>query len=86
MAKGESKFKGLFAARSAEATAPGKRGRGRPAGDAGGKRNDKAEYTQASAYVRRATHRRVKAALALEEKEFSELIEELLGEWLKSRS
>jgi hypothetical protein len=63
------------------------RGRGRPPGPAGGKR-DNQEYTQASAYIRKDTHRRVKAALILEGKgrEYSELVEELLNEWLNSRN
>ena len=86
MAKRESKFKGLFTARSAEVTSPDKRGRGRPAGDAGGKRNNKDEFVQASAYLRIETHRQVKSALALEDKEFSELVEELLAEWLRSHT
>jgi hypothetical protein len=82
-----SKFKGLFDARRArtadEATV--KRGRGRPRGYAGGKRDNKEEFTQASAYIRRDVHKRVKSALVDEEKEFSELVEELLVEWLGSR-
>ncbi len=85
MTKG-SKFKGLFEARSSQSTSPEKRGRGRPAGDAGGKRNNKDEFVQASAYLRIETHRLVKSALALEDKEFSELVEELLAGWLKLRS
>jgi hypothetical protein len=84
VAKPGSKFKGLFDARAAETA--DKRGRGRPAGDAGGKRNNKAEYVQASAYLRVETHRQVKSALALEDKEFSELVEELLADWLKARN
>ncbi len=86
MSRRKSKFSGLFDAQSKQTTEGEKRGRGRPPGDAGGKRDNKTEFTQASAYIRRETHRRVKSALALEEKEFSELVEELLSEWLKSRS
>lgn len=82
----KSKFRELFEARSNQSAAPEKRGRGRPAGDAGGKRNNKDEFVQASAYLRIETHRQVKSALALEDKEFSELVEELLSGWLKSRS
>ena len=81
-----SKFSGVFEARAKQETTPDKRGRGRPQGHAGGKRDNKEEYTQASAYIRRDTHRMVKARLALEGKEFSELVEELLAEWLGSRS
>lgn len=81
-----SKFKGLFDARAKQGDAAEKRGRGRPTGYAGGKRENKEEYTQASAYIRKETHKRVKSMLALEDKEFSELVEELLSEWLNSRS
>ena len=82
-----SKFSSIFDARK-ELTdeAAGKRGRGRPRGYAGGKRDNKEEYTQASAYIRRDVHKRVKSALALEDKEFSELVEELLEGWLKLHS
>jgi hypothetical protein len=63
------------------------RGRGRPSGHAGGKRDDDT-YTQASAYIPKVLHRKVKAALILEEKpqDYSELVEELLTGWLASRS
>jgi hypothetical protein len=80
-----SKFGAIFEARQgASAGEEEKRGRGRPKGSIGGKRDD-ANYTQAGAYIRKDVHRRVKAALILEGKEFSELVEELLVEWLKSR-
>jgi hypothetical protein len=46
-------------------------------------RNDP-EYKQALAYVRRDTHRRVMMRLAGEEREFSDLVETLLAEWLNS--
>ncbi len=49
----------------------------------GAKRNDP-DYKQALAYVRRDTHRRVMMRLAGEEREFSDLIETLLAEWLAS--
>jgi len=61
---------------------PAKR-RGRPAT---GKRNDP-DYDQTTAYVRKATYKAVRIAL-LEEgegREYSELVEELLSKWLKSR-
>jgi hypothetical protein len=50
-----------------------------------GKRSDSA-YKQVSAYIRKDTHQRVKIALLQEEREFSELIEELLGGWLNART
>lgn len=56
--------------------------RGRPTG----KRSDP-DYEQTTAYIRKDTHRHVKIAL-LEEgegREYSELVEELLSKWLKSR-
>ena len=42
-------------------------------------------YTQVTAYVRKATHQEVKIALIRAEQEFSELVEHLLAQWLKSR-
>jgi hypothetical protein len=51
----------------------------------GGKRSN-AQYRQVSAYVRKDTHRKVKMALLEDDREFSELVEELLGGWLASRT
>lgn len=51
---------------------------------AGKRSND--EYRQISAYIRKDTHRRVKIALLEEDREFSELVEELLSEWLELRT
>lgn len=59
-----------------------KRGRGRPTG----KRSDP-DFTQTTAYIRADTYKGVRIAL-LEEgegREYSELVEELLSKWLKSR-
>ena len=53
-------------------------------GVTGGKRSN-ARYRQVSAYVRKDTHRKVKMALLEDDREFSELVEELLGDWLASR-
>lgn len=57
--------------------------RGRPAT---GKRNDP-EFDQTTAYVRKDTYKAVRIALIQEgeERDYSELVEELLREWLKSR-
>jgi hypothetical protein len=55
------------------------------AGVPGGKRSN-ARYRQVSAYVRKDTHRKVKMALLEDDREFSELVEELLGGWLTSRT
>lgn len=50
-----------------------------------GKRSD-SEYRQVSAYIRKDTHREVKIALLQEDREFSELVEELLRGWLDRRT
>ena len=57
--------------------------RGRPSG----KRSD-ADYVQVTAYIQKDTHREVKIALLKSgnEKNFSELVDSLLGGWLKSRT
>lgn len=64
-------------------TQPDSKKRGRPKG----KRSDP-EYEQVTAYIRKATHTSVKIALLQENqgREFSELVEELLSQWLKERS
>jgi hypothetical protein len=59
-----------------------KRGRGRPTG----KRSDP-DFEQVTSYIRRQTYADVKIELIREgqRREFSELVEELLSKWLKSR-
>ncbi len=44
------------------------------------------DYEQVTAYIRRSTHHQVKLALLREtrDRQFSELVEELLCGWLKS--
>lgn len=62
-----------------EETAPGSKTRV-------GKRNDP-DYDQVTAYIRKETHKRAKIAL-LEgpgKQEFSELVEQLLTDWLAQR-
>ena len=54
--------------------------RGRPQG----KRSDP-DYTQVTAYVLKDTYKGVQKALLDDEVEFSELVQELLAQWLKSR-
>lgn len=51
-----------------------------------GKRSDP-EYEQVTAYIRRATHTAVKISLLQENegREFSELVEDLLGEYLSTQ-
>ena len=57
--------------------------RGRPKG-----KRSHPDYEQVTAYIRKDTHRSAKIALLREgeEREFSELIQELLEEWLKLRT
>ena len=59
----------------------------RPVGRPTGKRTDP-DYQQVTAYIRQQTHQRVKIALLQDGdgQEFSELVEELLGLWLESRT
>jgi hypothetical protein len=66
---------------SGSAEAGGKR-RGRPPG----KRSDP-DFVQTTAYVRGDTYKAVRIALIQEDegREYSELVEELLSKWLKSR-
>lgn len=50
-----------------------------------GKRS-KDDYTQVSAYIPKGTHKKVKAALAADEgRDFSELVSDLLADWLNCR-
>jgi hypothetical protein len=91
-----SKFAGVFDARKQEEAseeevagtgsapiaidAPAKP-RGRPAG-----KRSSSEYTQTTAYIRQETHKNVKRALLDDPRDFSELVEDLLRQWLDSRS
>ena len=85
----KTKFDTLPATKKAQAAAAvARKGRGRPAGHAGGKSGDPDNYRQVTAWVRRDTHKAVKAALLAEDagRDFGDLVEELLGKWLKLRS
>lgn len=57
--------------------------RGRPSG----KRSD-GDYVQVTAYIHKDTHRDVKITLLKsgDDKDFSELVDSLLADWLKSRT
>lgn len=59
----------------------------RPVGRPRGKRSDE-DHVQVTAYIRRDTHLDVKAALLRDQKgrDFSDLVEELMAKWLKSRT
>lgn len=79
-----NKFKALFDAKKGQGReqAQGPPRRGRPQG-----KHSDPDYRQVTAYIRRDTHQRVKLALLEEgkDREFSELLEELLSNWLKAR-
>ena len=62
---------------------PSPKKRGRPSG----KRSD-ADYIQVTAYIQKDRHREVKIALLKSgtEKDFSDLVDDLLGQWLKSNT
>lgn len=81
MAKG--KFDNLLKARDRGDTVSGESRGERTRTAQVGKRSDD-DYRQVSAYIRKDTHQRVKIALLQEEREFSELVEELLSGWLKA--
>ncbi len=70
----------LPSAKAAPAAQAGKR--------AGGGKSSNAEYTQVLSYIKRDTHRAVKKALFddLQNRDLSELVEELLTGWLKKNS
>lgn len=80
--KGSAKKPSKSSQKSSVRTDEPKR-RGRPPT---GKRNDP-EYDQTTAYVRKDTYKAVRIALIEEgeELDYSELVEELLSKWLKSR-
>lgn len=50
-----------------------------------GKRSDPA-YRQISTYVRSDLYRNVRRELLLDDRDFSDLIDELLAEWLRTRT
>lgn len=60
--------------------------RNAPAKKKRGKRNDP-DYTQVTAYIKKDTHQQVKIALLQEgtDREFSELVEDLLLEYLRTQ-
>lgn len=57
--------------------ATGKSGPGRPQA-----RRSDPDYTQVTAYIPKTLHKQAKIRLLQEDKQFSELVEELLAEWL----
>jgi hypothetical protein len=83
VAKG--KFDNLLKARDRDDTVTRGDHGGRTRTASVGKRSDN-DYRQVSAYIRKDTHHQVKIALLQEEREFSELVEELLSGWLKART
>jgi hypothetical protein len=86
--KGKSRFDDLMKAKRSGGNegASDSPGRGRPSrSQVAGKRGDP-DYRQVSAYVRKDTHQKVKMALLKEDLEFSELVEDLLRDWLAKRT
>jgi hypothetical protein len=87
-----TKFKGLFDAARQRQTpevlttlddgSPVDHRDGRPVG-----KRSHPDFEQITAYIRKDTHRAIKIALLQNGKqEFSELVEELLGQWLRLRT
>jgi hypothetical protein len=76
-----SKFKGILDShkKPSQAEAPAK-------SKAKGKRSDP-DYEQVSAYIRKETYRNIKIALLqeAEKRDFSDLVEALLSEWLSNQ-
>ena len=68
-----------------DATQPAEKAERKARTPKGTAKRDDPDYKQALAYVRRDTHKRVMGALIEDEREYSELVEELLTEWLKRR-
>jgi hypothetical protein len=84
VAKGGGKFDALVRARGDEHGGRLEDDAVRAVGVGVGKRSN-AEYRQVSAYIRKDTHRKVKMALLEEDQEFSELVGQLLEDWLDTR-
>ncbi len=55
--------------------------RGRPPG-----KRSSGEYTQVTAYIRTETHRKAKRALLDDGRDFSDIVEQLVNEWLEART
>ena len=90
MGKGKSRFDGLMDAKKlgrdkGSPERPREPSDRPPRPQGAGKRGDP-DYRQVSAYVRKDTHQKVKMALLEEEREFSELVEDLLRDWLAKRT
>jgi hypothetical protein len=85
--KGKSRFDDLMEAKRSgkDEGAPESLGRGGARSQGVGKRGDP-DYRQVSAYVRKDTHQKVKMALLEEDRDFSELVEDLLRDWLAKRT
>ncbi len=84
-----SKFKGLLDAAKGREPEPQPEPQPEPPKSKGrprGKRSNP-DYEQVTAYIRRDTHRAIKMALLQEgeSREFSEVVEELLAEWLSTQ-
>lgn len=49
------------------------------------KSKDKENYVQTTAYIAKPVHKDLQVALAEENKEYSQLVEDLLSQWMKGR-
>lgn len=49
------------------------------------KSKDKENYVQTTAYIAKSVHKDLQVALAEENKEYSQLVEDLLSGWMKER-
>jgi hypothetical protein len=67
-----------------EEAVPATKRRGRPKGSGTGKRSSK-DFKLAGAYLKRKTHSDVMRALFDDPRDFSDLVEELLGGWLENK-
>ena len=85
MAKG-GKFDAVLRARGGRGEHTHHDGSGKSAGTMGLGKRSNTDYRQVSAYIRKDTHRRVKMALVEEDRQFSELVAELLEDWLNERT
>ena len=86
MGRSDSKLREDEGRGQAKKSSAGSETEGRRRGRPSGKRSDPA-FVQTTAYVRGDTYKAVRIALIQEDegREYSELVEELLSKWLKSR-
>lgn len=86
MSKGKSQFKAFFEAKETEETPSSVVQEPAPQAVKQKGKHRHPDYTKTAAYIRSDTYRKVKTALISEEKEYSELVEVLLEQWLAART